>query len=79
MLALSGLLDAGGINNPVRAREVKARAGRPARLRVRLTRRQLARVRKDLRRGRRVRATLDVAASDPAGNVTTRSLRVRVR
>jgi hypothetical protein len=79
VLALSGLLDAGGINNPIRAREGEARAGRPARLRVRLTRRQLARVRKDLRRGRRVRATLDVAASDPAGNVTTRSLRVRVR
>jgi hypothetical protein len=54
-------------------------AGRETALRVKLGPRTLSRLRRSLRRpGRTATVRLSITATDPAGNVTRRTVRVRV-
>jgi hypothetical protein len=54
-------------------------AGQTRAVRLRLTRRSLAAVRRALRRGRRLVATARVSAADAAGNRSGATRRIRLR
>jgi hypothetical protein len=56
----------------------RAAAGKRVRLTMKLSRRLRRTLARDLRRGRKVIATLRLRARDAAGNARTRTVRVRV-
>jgi hypothetical protein len=68
-IAASGSLDIAGLARPLLSPRARVPvAGGGVELEIRLTRRQLAEVRRALGRGRRVRVRLGVVATDVAGN-----------
>jgi hypothetical protein len=80
-MATSGALHIGALALPVKSKvERVPTAGGGVTLRVRLTADQLRRTRRALKRGRRVTVTLDVVATDEAGNSTTaKAPKIRLR
>jgi hypothetical protein len=74
----SGFLDVGGLNVPLKAKPKPVKvAGGGVELVVRLSRSTMRSVLRDLRRGRRVTARVNVVATDRAGN-TSRPVRLRI-
>ncbi len=68
-IAASGYLSIAGVHLPLRSKRVQlAVAGGGVRVTIRLSRAQLRRARRALRRRRRVTASLEVVATDAAGN-----------
>ena len=71
LIQITGYLDAGGINDRVRPAQARiAVAGQGAPLPLRLTRTQVKRALKDLRRGRHPRVRVTISAVDEAGNTS---------
>lgn len=80
-VSASGFVTAGGLNHPVESRSrTIAVGGGGVRVALRLSRAAVRAAMRDLRRGRRPRARLRVAATDAAGNTAvSRTFRVRLR
>lgn len=80
-VSASGFLDAGGINTPIKTRRHKITvAGGGATILVRLSKSQIRRVMRDLRRRRKVYVRISVVGADQAGNsVVARTLKIRLR
>lgn len=81
LVQVTGYLDAGGINEALKAASTAVPvAGGGVELTIALTRAQLRRVRRDLRRHRRPRVHLTIAAVDGAGNTSAaRRFSIRLR
>lgn len=80
-VSASGFLDAGGINTPIKTRSYDIDvAGGGVTILVKLSRAQMRKVMRDLRRRRRVHVRVNVVGSDRAGNsVVHRTLKIRLR
>jgi len=63
----------------VSGRSIQAAAGTPVKVKLKLSKKTRAAIRKAIAQGKKVRAKLTLTAKDAAGNVTTKSVTVRLR
>lgn len=80
-IAASGFLDAGGINTPIKTKPVKVKvAGGGVDVKIVLSRSQIKKVMRDLRRRRKVYVRINVVGTDTAGNAAVaRTFKIRLR
>jgi hypothetical protein len=80
-LVASGFLDAGGINTPLKAKPLQVSvAGGGVEIAITLTKSQMKKVMRDLKRRKKVTVRINVVATDAAGNAANaKTFKIRLR